>query len=95
MFREGTRCALALLASRTSNEVLVKPLEWDGNNAFCVGPSYHVWWYENGKCWLARENTRGIGDGFETAEDAKAAAQSDYASRIRSALSVGRGEEGC
>jgi hypothetical protein len=96
---EALNDRLRALSSRTSNEavVRVKPLEWDGNTVNVFGIGYHVWWYENGRCWLARYGTQSIGDGFSSADEAKAAAQSHFEAAIRSALVSGSavpGEDG-
>lgn len=86
----------------TDGQVKVKPLEWAPSQQFTVGYDgvpeydysaksvegrYSVEFYPNHKRpqWVYARNNHDIAN-FDTKEDAKAAAQADYESRILSAL---------
>lgn len=73
--------------------VIVKPLEWRcvGNGLY-EAQHYQVWhqWASDGR-WhcsvnVARNKPELVGSGFRSPEEAKAAAQADYTSRILAAL---------
>ena len=82
------------------NNVKVKPLVWveqDGHGeSSCDYPwllaspligDYAVGRHSAGDFWAYADfDDRSIGSGFETIEDAEAAAQADYEARIRSCL---------
>jgi hypothetical protein len=88
------RSATSLQKAQTSPaaipETAVKPLEWEARalGQFADTPFGAYWVSHNGfTSWWARFNGNSLGlPRFDTEDEAKAAAQSDYEARIRSAL---------
>ena len=81
----------ALSSLRKGAEVAVKPLEWRHDNAHSIIGRYWIT-YTGGKIGLHLDQ-RKIGK-FADPDEAKAAAQSDFETRIRSALVSGSREDG-